>query len=64
MTDVEEQNTFGESGVIPGAGGVGNNEEKWVNKIMHDPSSGQVVMYYGITALVLAFLNLILYLTL
>ena len=57
-----EENTFGESGVIPGAGGLGQREQDWVEKIMKDPASGQVVMYYGITALVLGVINLLIYL--
>lgn len=50
------------SAVIPGAGEIGNNEQAWVNKIMKDPENAKVVMYYGISALVLAFVNLIIYL--
>ena len=58
----EEGNVFGESGVIPGAGGLGNREQEWVEKIMKNPENGQMLMYYGITALVTAVLNLLIYL--
>lgn len=55
---------FGNEGVIKGAGKAGENQEKWVNDIMNDPDRAQVVMYYGVSALVLASLNLLLYLIL
>ena len=62
MSGEEQEHVFGESGVIPGAGGLGQREQDWVNKIMKDPASGQVVTFYGITALVTGTFNLLIYL--
>lgn len=33
-----EDGNFGQDGVIEGAGGIGQNEQKWVQHIMGDPS--------------------------
>jgi len=56
--------TFGESGVIPGAGTAGEKMADWGDSIMLDPTDGQVVMYYGISAWVITGLAMILYFSL
>ena len=55
---------FGSEGVIEGAGTAGQKMADWGDKIMLDPTDAQVVMYYGISAWVLAGLSMILYFSL
>ena len=52
---------FGDSGVIPGTGTIGQNEEDWADKIMKNPANAQVVMYYGISALSVIGFSMIMY---
>ena len=53
---------FGSSGVIEGAGEVGDKTTEWVNEMI--PSDGKAVMIYGVSALSLAGFWMILYFSL
>ena len=59
-----EDDKFGDEGVIEGAGTAGSKMKDWGDKIMKNPTDAQVVMYYGISAWVVAGLALILYFSL
>ena len=59
-----DEDKFGDEGVIEGAGTGGSKMKDWGDKIMKNPTDAQVVMYYGISAWVVAGLALILYFSL
>ena len=53
--------TFGDEGIIEGAGTAGQDMLDWGDKIMYNPEEAQFVMYYGISSWVLLFVASILY---
>ena len=60
----EEQGTFGDEGVIPGAGTGGEKMLDWGDRIMYDPNDAQVTMYYGVSTWVLLLVSYIMYFSL